>query len=341
MKTVWNLVLALLLLCVVALAACGAPALTTSTPGPKPIKAKLTTAYPEGMSSELAVRKLAELAKDKTGGRLIIDVHSGGELYSREDEIMALSTGAIQMVATNAPALVPVHAGTVALLIPYLWKDYQALTAFEQTPEWKASWDKNVEKKLGIKALCRIPVGPGVTANKIRPINRWEDLIGLKMRASSIIDGAMFQSFGVEAVQIPITELWTAMEQGMVDGFASTYAKFAVGPEADYGKFAMKNPAMIIDGWLLVNSEWWDSLPEDIRQVMVTEVLPEVETYAITEMDKVVDSCIESTTKRGVTWTTMQNVDELRKKLGPFYDFIKQMVGDNTLYNKAMEIGTK
>lgn len=67
MKTVWNLVLALLLLCVVALAACSAPASTTSTPGPKPIKAKLTTAYPEGMSSELAVRKLAELAKDKTG----------------------------------------------------------------------------------------------------------------------------------------------------------------------------------------------------------------------------------------------------------------------------------
>ena len=332
-------IIALIMAFTVSLTACAAPSAAPAATEVKPIKAICTTAYPAGMSPELALHKMADMAKEKTKGRLIIEVHSGGELYSREDEIMALSTGAIQMMTTNTPAVASVYKGIIALGLPFFWSDYKTLRAYEATPEWQNAWKDGVEKKLGIKSLCYIPVGPSMSANKVKPINKWEDWKGLKMRAASVVDTGMYTVLGAEAVNIPVTELWTALEQGMIDGFSSTYAKFAVGPEADYGKYAVKDPAGIIEGWLFVNAAWWDSLPVDIRQIMEKDVLPEIESYATAEMETVVEKCIADTTKRGVTWSNIQNISAMKIQLKPLYEVLKSMIGNDILYDKAMEIG--
>jgi TRAP-type C4-dicarboxylate transport system substrate-binding protein len=342
MKRLNSLIMALVLTFVTFSMACSSPSpsATPAAPEVKPIKAVLSNAYPAGMSSELALHKLAALAKEKTKGRLIIEVHSGGELYTREDEIMALSTGAIQMVATNSAGMVSVFKGTIATLLPYIFSDYKMLRSYEATPEWQAAWKEGVEKKLGIKTVGYNPVGPGMMANKIRPINKFEDLKGLKMRSANAIDTGFFKALGVEAVQIPITEYWTALEQGMIEGFTTTYAKFVTGPEADYGKFAGKDYTSIVEGWVFVNTVWWDSLPADVRQIMETEVLPEVERYSIAEMDKVVNNCVADTTKRGVTWTSMQDIPEMKIKLATYYKALKMAIGNDVLYDRAMEIGS-
>jgi len=331
---------ALIMVFTISLVACAAPSAAPVASDVKPIKAICTTAYPAGMSSELALHKMADMSKEKTKGRLIIEVHSGGELYSREDEIMALSTGAIQMMATNGPAILSVYKGVIAINLPWFWPDYKTLKTYESTPEWQTAWKNGVDSKLGIKTLCYIPVGPSMLANKVRPINKWEDLKGLKMRAASNIDTAFYTTLGVQSVQIPVTELWTALEQGMVDGFSTTFSKFAVGTEADYGKYAIKDPASITEGWLFANAEWWETLPADIRKIMEVDVLPEVESYATAEMEKVVEKCITDTTKRGVLWTSIQNLPEMKKQFAPVYKELKRMMGNDVLYDKAVEICT-
>lgn len=338
MKKLYYSVIVLMVMCLILPVACAEPSEAPTAPEEKPIKAVLTTAYPAGMHTELALHKLADLAKEKTDGRLIIDVHSAGELYSREEEMMALSTGAIQMMSTNIAALIPVFKGAIALFLPYLWPDFKTLRAFEATPEWQTAWEEGIEQKLGIKTLCYNPVGPGLSANKVRPILKYEDYEGLKMRAASTVEVALYNLIGATPVQIPVTELWTALEQGMVDGFSTTMAKFAVGPEADYGKYAGKDAAMFVEGWIFANAEWWDNLPPDIRQIMEEEVIPEVESYSNTEMEKVVEKCISSTAERGTVWDNIENLPELREKLAPLYKLLKSEIGNDALYDKALEV---
>jgi len=342
-KIFYAAIMLLVLFCILPLA-CAAPSVapsaapSTSTQQPEPIVAKLTNAYPAGMSAELALQKFASLAKEKTKGRLIIDVHSNGELYSREDEMMALSTGAIELMSTNGPSMVAVLKPSIILNMVYFWPDYKTMRAFEATPEWQAVWQDGVEKKLGVKTLGYVPVGPGMSANKIRPIKKTADFQGLKYRAASAVDRAFYKTLGIEAVQIPITELWTALEQGMVDGFSTTFSKFIAGTEPNYGKFAGIDQVTQVEGWLFVNATWWNSLPSDIRQTLEKDVMPEVESYAVSEADRIVAQCIADTTKRGVQWDAIEDMPVLKDKAKPFYQSMKTMVGNDALWEKAEAI---
>lgn len=343
-KKFYYTVFVLVLVCFILPVACAAPATSPSssapsaTPKVEPIVAKLTDAYPSGMSAELALQKFASLAKEKTNGRLIVEVHSNGELYSREDEMMAVSTGAVQLMCTNGPSMVTLSKATIILNLPYFWPDYKTLREFEATPEWQAIWQNDIEKKLGIKTIAYVPVGPGMSANKVRPIKKVADFKGLKYRSASTVDAALYKTLGVEAIQIPITELWTALEQGMVDGFSTTFAKFYTGPEADYGKYAGTDQVTQVEGWLFVNAAWWDQLPADIKQILEKEVLPEVESYATSEADRVVAECIAESTKRGVTWTPIEDMAALKAQISPFFQAMKKQVGNDAIWDKAEQV---
>jgi len=181
-------------------------------------------------------------------------------------------------------------------------------------------------------------VGPGMSANKTRPITKVEDFKGLKYRAASTVDAALYKTLGVEAIQIPITELWTALEQGMVDGFSTTFAKFYTGPEADYGKYAGTDQVTQVEGWPFVNAAWWDKLPADIKQILEKEVLPEVESYATSEADRVVAECIAESTKRGVTWTPIEDMAALKAQISPFFQAMKKQVGNDAIWDKAEQV---
>jgi C4-dicarboxylate-binding protein DctP len=306
--------------------------------GEEVIKAKLNNAYNPRHLSNLTALKFAELAKEKTAGKLEIEVYSGGELYDRKQEMMALSTGAIQMSAQNVIGLFDISREYFVTFLPFLWSDYNSLRMLYETPEWKAV-EAKLEKKAKIKILCKNAAGPGIVFNNKRAIKEPADLKGLKMRASSPAEKVAFEKSGALVVTIPVAELFSSMQSGMVDGGATSSDRFIMQGFMEIAKYSsspVEAPFNLTDGWLIANSAWWESLPIDIRNILEKEVFPAVEKFNSQLIEAADKEFVEKANHEGVTVTTW-NKDAMRSVSELGWVALKKEIGEE-LYNKAMEV---
>jgi len=167
--------------------------------------------------------KFADIVQSRTDGRIKIDVFPAGQLGGERDMVEGLKIGTVDFVIAASPV-----AGAVAndrkvflLDIPYIFKDYEALTRVlegdiggEMTKNWP---------KAGFRSIGYFIAGFHQLANSKRPIVKPEDMKGLKIRAiqskSSIL---MIESLGPTAVPMAFPEVYTGIQQGIVDGFANS-----------------------------------------------------------------------------------------------------------------------
>jgi len=167
--------------------------------------------------------KFSELVQTRTGGRIKVDVFPSGQLGGERDMVEGLKIGTIDLVITASPI-----AGAVAndrkvflLDIPYVFRDYEALTRVLEGDigtEMTKNWPKS-----GFRSIGYFIAGFHQIANSKRPITKPDDLKGLKIRAiqskSAIL---MIEALGPTAVPMAFPEVYTGIQQGIVDGFANS-----------------------------------------------------------------------------------------------------------------------
>src|SRR6266481_2802750 len=185
---------------------------------------KLGHALPGGDHPyQLGAQKFAELVAARTGGRVKVDIFHSAQLGGERDMVEGLKIGTLDLVVTASPV-----AGAVAndrkvflLDIPYVFKDYEALTRVLEGDiggEMTKNWPKS-----GFRSVGYFIAGFHQLANSKRAIVKPEDMKGLKIRAiqskSSIL---MIESLGPTAVPMAFPEVYTGIQQGIVDGFANS-----------------------------------------------------------------------------------------------------------------------
>ena len=172
---------------------------------------------------QLGAMKFAEIVNQRTNGRIKVDVFPSGQLGGERDMVEGLKIGTVDLVITASPI-----AGAVAndrkvflLDIPYVFKDYEALTRVLEGDigaEMTKNWPKN-----GFRSIGYFIAGFHQFANSKRAITKPDDLKGLKIRAiqskSAIL---MIESLGPTAVPMAFPEVYTGIQQGIVDGFANS-----------------------------------------------------------------------------------------------------------------------
>ena len=185
---------------------------------------KLGHALPGGDHPyQQGAQKFGEVLAAKTGGRIKVDVFPSSQLGGERDMVEGLKIGTLDLAIAASPI-----AGAIAndrkvflLDIPYLFKDYEALTRILEGDiggEMTKNWPQN-----GFRSVGYFIAGFHQLANSKRPIVRPGDLKGLKIRAipskSSVL---MIEALGPTAVPMAFPEVYTGLQQGVVDGFANS-----------------------------------------------------------------------------------------------------------------------
>ncbi|OOY04614.1 TRAP transporter substrate-binding protein [Thioclava sp. F28-4] len=118
------------------------------------------------------------------------------------------------------------------------------------------------EEHAGTHLLGLFNHGPGMIHNNKRPINKIEDLQGLKMRVPGGYIADLMSHFGVETIFTPSGEVYEKLSRGVVDGVTFPYDAIASFNLADYLKYTTTIPGGIYNTtWFLVmNSGKWDSI---------------------------------------------------------------------------------
>jgi len=208
--------------------------------------------------------KFKELAEKYTDGKVRIEVYPNSQLYKDKEEVEALQLGAVQMLAPSLAKFGPLGVKEFEVFdLPYILPDKPALRRVTDGALGKSLFDKLQTK--GITGLAYWDNGFKVmSANK--PLKMPADFQGLKMRIqSSKVLEAQFKALGALPQVLPFSDVYQALQTGVVDGSENTPSNMYTQKHFEVQKYGTISNHGYIGYAVIVNKKFWDGLPADIR----------------------------------------------------------------------------
>lgn len=207
-----------------------------------------------GNPRTLAAAEFARLVGEKTGGEVRVNIAGSEQLGNDVAMLTSLRTGALDLTANSQGAVSGLVPELSALGLPFLFAE--AAQAFRVLD---GPVGKELEGKLqalGMTALGWWDNGIRHVTNSKRPISKPEDLKGLKIRTpADPITIDIFRALGAATEQIAFSELYVALQQGVVDGQENPLANIASS------KIYEVNP------YISLTAHKWESTPFLLSQI--------------------------------------------------------------------------
>lgn len=230
---------------------------------------KLTLAHGTALDNprHTAALKFAEVVKAKSAGRIEVTVAGAAQLGDDAAMVTALRTGALDMSANSQGAVANVVPEYAAFGMPFLFSSQAHAWKVMDGPAGKELADKSAEK--GLVVLGYWDNGIRHMSNSKRPLLKPEDLKGLKMRTPpDAVTVDIMQSVGAEAQQIKFSELYVALQQGVVDGQENPLVNIWAGKLHEVQKYISLTGHKYELTPFLIGKRSWDKLSDADRKVV-------------------------------------------------------------------------
>jgi C4-dicarboxylate-binding protein DctP len=208
--------------------------------------------------------KFKELAEKYTGGKVKVEVYPNSTLYKDKEELDALNSGSVQMLAPSTAKFRPIGVPEFeAMDLPFIFNGEEG---YYKTVKGPIGQDlmKRLEAK-GITGLAYWDNGfHMVSANK--PLLLPADFQGLKIRISgSKIADLYFRRFGALPQIMAFSEVYQALQTGVVDGCENTPSNYWTQKFYEVQKHITVSSHAHLQYALITNSKFWNGLPADVR----------------------------------------------------------------------------
>jgi tripartite ATP-independent transporter DctP family solute receptor len=163
------------------------------------------------------IDKFAELVEKKSDGKILIKTYHDGLIGDDREVIESAQRGSIAFASSSTPNMTSFTNYFTAWDLPYIFEDKKEVyTAIDGKP---GDIIRNEMEKSGFKVIFFPDYGFRQVVNNTRPIEQPSDLEGLKIRTTnSRIEQSDFDAFGASPTPVAWSEVFTALQQGTVDG---------------------------------------------------------------------------------------------------------------------------
>jgi len=291
---------------------------------------------PKGKATE----KFKELAEKYSNGKVKVEVYPNSTLYKDKEELEALQLGAVQMLAPSNSKFGPIGVREFEVFdLPYILPDLNTLRKVTDGP-LGAKLLKLLEPK-GMTGLAYWDNGfKQMTANKklIAPA----DYKGLKFRIqSSKVIEAQFRTLGAIPQVMAFSEVYQALQTGVVDGQENTWSNIYTQKMHEVQKYATVTNHGYIGYVVVANKKFWEGLPPEIRAAC-EKALKEATEYGNGQSAKENDDALEEIKKSGKTEIiklTPEQDAAMRKAMLPVYKEVASRVGQPLIDEFLKETG--
>jgi C4-dicarboxylate-binding protein DctP len=291
---------------------------------------------PKGKGAE----QFKKLAEERTQGRVKVEVYPNSSLFKDGEEMEALQLGSVQMLAPSLAKFGPLGVREYELFdLPYIFDSYADLHKVTDGPVGNQLFRK-LETK-GITGLAYWDNGFKVmTANK--PLRKVDDFRGLKMRiqSSKVLD-AQFRALGALPQVMAFSEVYQAMQTGVVDGSENTQSNVYTQKMHEVQKYLTLSDHGYIGYAVIVNKKFWDAIPADLRATL-EGAMADATKYANDIAKKENDDALEGIRKSGKTQIitlTPQEKAEWKKALLKVHKQSEPNIGAELLQTVYRETG--
>lgn len=219
-----------------------------------------------------AVKFFADDLAKRTGGKLKAKGFANASLGSDVQMQNALIGGAQEMMVGSTATLVGIVKSFGVYDLPFLFANEQEADSVLDGPFGQKLAASLQEK--GLVGLVYWENGFRNLTNTKRPITRLEDMQGIKLRVMQnpvYID--MFNSFGANAVPLPFSELFTALETKTVDGQENPVNTIQSSKFYEVQKY-LSITKHVYSPWIVIASKkWWDGLSADEKKALQESAL--------------------------------------------------------------------
>ncbi len=268
-------------LCIIVL--CLSLADTVKAKSAKAYKARLATSWPTTHPAGQACHLFAAKVKEATKGQLEITVYDSGTLYGSKDWLEAVSAGSVEFGGSFLSTAERYFSDLGCVAVPYAFKGYEEIINFFSKNDVGKEVMKGFQKQLNVRHMFFIANGHVQiwTSKDIKSLN---DLKGLKARTLGPALAKLLEAMEMSAITMPSEEVYQALQSGMIEAYISNI----IGPRkfsyTDFSKVITQPPWGVLLGIVLVNENFWTSLPESIQDD-VRKAASEVSQETIDKLD--------------------------------------------------------
>ncbi len=274
MKTLTSLRLQRMLVTAVAAVAVALP----WAAGAQPMVIKFSHVVAENTPKGQGALKFKELAEKKLPGKVQVQVFPSSQLFGDAKELEALLLGDVQLIA---PSLSKFDRYTKKIQIfdlPFLFDDIEAVDRFQASPAGQSLLTSM--KNRGLIGLGYWHNGMKQLSTNRDKLVRPDDAKGLKFRiqASDVLE-AQFRALGANPQKMAFSEVYQALQTGVVDGQENTWSNIYSQKFHEVQKTIAETNHGVLDYMVVANAKWWDGLAPDVRKAL-TEAMDEATKHA-------------------------------------------------------------
>ena len=331
LNTTRRAALAALATCAALLTFAALPTLAETAPA-APVIIKFSHVVAPDTPKGKAAQKFKELAEQRSGGRVKVELYPNSQLYKDKEEMEALQLGSVQMLAPSLAKFGPLGVKDFEVFdLPFIFKDQASFRAVSEGPVG-ADLFKKLEPK-GIRGLAYWDNGFNLMSAN-RPLHKVADFKGLKMRiqSSKVLDAQM-RALGAIPQVMAFSELYQALQSGVVDGTEGVPSNHYTQKIYEVQKHTTISNHDHLAYAVIVNKKFWDGLPADLRATLDGAVR-DASTYAnaiATTENAIALEKMRASGKTTFYTLTPEETLEWRKALMPVHQEMLARVGKATV----------
>lgn len=255
-------------------------------------KIKLNTSIAQGTAKDASAdicyaETFKEAVEELSEGRIEVEMYYGNSLGSDSEVAAGLSNGSIEFLCTDFGTLASYYTPSLVLSIP------GTLASIEEANKLFASeWYQNLIEECaaesGIRVLSTTCKGFRNFTTVDKPLKNPSDMNGLTLRViNNPLYIEMVNSLSANAVPMSVSELYTALQNGVVDGHENSIPNILQDKTYELEKY------LVLDAHIgsyfcgMISEQFYQSLPDDLKEIVL-----EADTIAHQATMETVDSII-------------------------------------------------
>ena len=242
-----------------------------------------------------AMVKMSEDLEQRSGGKMLIEIYPSQQLGTERECLELLQIGSLDMTKVSAGVMENFAPKMKIFGLPFLFRDREHSFQVLDGPIGKKLLDDG--EKYWLKGLGYYDAGSRSFYTKEKPVETPKDLEGLKIRVMESVSAMdMVRSLGGSPTPISWGELYTALQQGVVDGAEHNPPSFYLSRHYEVCKYYSLDEHTVLPDVLLVGTHFWETLsPQeqewlqasvDVSVTYQRKLWAEAEAEALAEVQK-------------------------------------------------------
>jgi tripartite ATP-independent transporter DctP family solute receptor len=280
--------------------------------------------------------EFARRANAKLGDKAKVVVFGSSQLGGDKELLQKVKLGTVDMALPST--VMSSEADLFGVFeMPYLVKDRAHMAKIEKELFWPKI-EPEAEKK-GLKVIAVWENGYRHITNSKRPINTPADLQGIKLR---VPEGKwrvkMFQAYGANPSPMKFSEVFTALQTGVMDGQENPYTQIYSAKFQEVQKYLSITGHVYTPAYVTVGTKKWATLPADVRKIL-EDTAKETQAFVYERAAKDDEELLGKIKAAGVQVNT-PNKDAFIAASKPVYEeFAKEVPGSREVIDRAIALG--